>query len=93
MGKDPTMKELEDDASPLGNEGIIKLKDNKIPKGMVSLERIFYLNIPAEKHQSQNPNVQEIITINLGTPNQGKNMHISSNCTKDEQEILKSLLS
>lgn len=89
--KDYSTEEAKREGNQLEDDGIMRLKDNKIPKGMVSLERIFYLDIPPEKYKNQSLGDQTI-TINLGTPNQPQNMNIGSTCTKDEQENLQYLL-
>lgn len=60
---------------------------------MVSLERIFDLDILLEKHKDHNSNVVETIMINLGSPRKIQNVHIGSTYTHNEWEGLKSLLS
>lgn len=49
-----------------GIEGVISLKDNKIPKGMVSLERMLNLDLPPEKHREPSSEGQGVIPLNLG---------------------------
>ncbi|KAH9322475.1 hypothetical protein KI387_017114, partial [Taxus chinensis] len=57
----------------VGNEdpgdGIVKLKGNKIPKGLLSLEEIFHKNdmFIKEKEQARPTNFADYKQVNIGT--------------------------
>jgi len=51
QGEDPSEapSKMERDQEEI--KGVVRLKDNRTPKGMVALERIFYLEIPPDKYR------------------------------------------
>lgn len=71
-------KEVEFDA-----EGILNLKMNIIPKGMVELERLFY---PDRLSINQSTQGNECEAINLGTNEWVKNVFVGKVCTLEEKE-------
>jgi len=67
-----------------GIEGVVSLRDNKIPKGMVSLERIFDLDLPQDKCKETTLQGQGIIPLNLGMPEHPQEVYLGSSCTLGE---------
>jgi len=60
---------------------------------MVTLERIFDLDIPPNKYREIGQKGQGTITLNLGTPEHPQEVNIENTCTPEEQKELKKFLS
>lgn len=72
-------------------EGIVNLKTNTIPKGMIELELIFDLD-KLQVIKSHNVEENACETVNLGNEEQVKNVFIGKACTSQEKEgILKNM--
>lgn len=69
-------------------EGVIKLKKNIIPRGMVQLERIFNLDkIKDQDQQAKKDSIgSECDTYNMGTPDEVKNVFIGKVCIPKEKK-------
>ena len=60
---------------------------------MVSLERIFDLDLPQDKCKETTLQGQGIIPLNLGMPEHPQEVYLGSSCTLGEWENLRKLLS
>lgn len=83
--------EEEAEGAELDAEGILNLKTNTIPKGMVELERIFD---PDKLKEMKNHNMEGNMcdTINVGDDMQVKNVFIGKTCTAPKRNgILKNM--
>lgn len=64
-------------------EGIMSPRDNKIPKGMVALERID-LDLPPKELWEISTGGPGVVPLNLGTPEHPQEVYIRSSCTLRE---------
>ena len=77
-----------DEEAEIDTEGIMSLKTNTIPKGMIELERIFDMD-QFHKTQYQPTGGDECEKVNLGTEDCPKIVHIGKVCTpKEKTDIL-----
>lgn len=65
-------------------EGIMSPRDNKIPKGMVALERMFDLDLPPKELQETSTKGPGVVPLNLGTPKHPQEVYIGSSYTLRE---------
>lgn len=83
--------EEEAEEAEYDSNGILELKTNFIPKGMIELERIFDRDkMKIERLHNSSGSACE--TVNLGNDNEVKNVFIGKTCTHSEREgILKNM--
>ena len=80
--------ELEDE------DGILNLKTNTIPKGMVELEHIFYHDeSKLDRRMAKEKGIEECDSYNLGTDDDPKMVRVEKACSAQEREDMLKLLS
>lgn len=91
--------ECKDFSPKLGQEmtdGVIQLKGNKIPKGLVSLDCLFYHHDTFKKEKDEQiPTVQDAggyERVNIGTKEDPKYVNLGKCCTPAEKERFISIL-
>jgi hypothetical protein len=81
---------------PYKPKEIISIEDNKIPKGLTSLESLFSLsdvgNKEKQKEQESKRKVGETISLNIGTPESPKNVKIRAQCSDKKKTKFVELL-
>ena len=83
----PEDDELEDD------DGILNLKTNTIPKGMVELERIFDRDESTlNRRETQEKGIKECDSYNLGIDEEPKMVQIGKVCNQQERNDMLKLL-
>ena len=80
-----------DEEAEIDAEGIMSLKENTIPKGIIELERIFDMD-QFHKMQYQPTGGDECEKVNLGTEDCPKIVHIGKVCTPKEKADILSLM-
>jgi hypothetical protein len=68
----------------IADHKIVQLPSNHIPKGMVSLERLFYNNDVVVKMSSSKENV-DLIDCNLGTEKDPKHVKLSKSLSENQR--------
>ena len=83
----PEDDELEDE------DGILNLKTNSIPKGMVELEHMFDCDESTlNRRETQEKGIKECDSYNLGTDEEPKMVQIGKACNSQEREGILKLL-
>lgn len=91
-GSNSDCKEVYEDVA--GSDGVIQLKSNKIPKGLVSLEHLFRRKDDStiKEKISHVHNAKEYDKIDIGEQYDPKWISIGQMCTSSEKEDLTKLL-
>lgn len=66
-------------------DGVVQLKTNKIPKGIVSLERLFDQDT-IQHRMKDNIQVEEAKKVNIGIEADPRNILIGKSCVGEERE-------
>lgn len=66
------------------DDGVIQLKTNKIPRGIVTLERLFDHDMICHQVTAR-IDVEDVETVNLGTESEPKNILFGKSCIEAER--------
>lgn len=71
-------------------DGIIQLKNNKLPRGIIDVERLFNQDLVQENIPKEHIEVEQIEKINLGIDQDPKYILIGKTCQgKVREDIIK----
>jgi hypothetical protein len=69
----------------------MQLRENKIPKGLVPLEKLFDRDHRARRHQEERKQ-DDFIEVHIGTKLHPNIIHIGNNCSTDERREIEALI-
>ena len=90
---DDTLNDKPEDDELEDEDGILNLKTNTIPKGVVELEHFFYRDESTlNRRMTQEKGIEECDSYNLGTNEEPRMVQIGKACNSEEREDMLKLL-